>query len=103
MRVRQLEPAFHLKMAGEANLGIPVRIDNRVARAAGLRVQAAGPVTAFAADVLGIGAVRHQAGMRGAREVFVHFRVAFRAAFRSYKFRAGNIWRNDDCSIHCDT
>lgn len=91
MGMGQLEPAFHFKVAGEAHLGISVRIDDRVTRTAGLIVQAAGTMAAFASDVLGVGTVRHQPRVRGAGEVFVHFPVALGAGFRSYKFRAGNI------------
>ena len=91
MGMRQLKPSFHFEVAGEAHLGIPIGIDDRVARAAGLIVQAAGTMAAFASYILGVGTVRHHAGMRGAGEVFVHFRVALGAGFRSHKFRPGNI------------
>ena len=91
MGMGQLETTFHFKVAGEAHLRIPVRINDRVARAAGLIVQAAGTMAAFASYILGVGTVRHQSRVRGAGEVFVHFPVALGAGFRSYKFRAGNI------------
>ena len=91
MSMLQLKTTFHFEMAGEANFRITVRVDDGVARAAGLIVQAAGAMAAFASDVFRVGAVRHHPRMGGAREMFVHFRVALGAGFRSYKFRAGNI------------
>ena len=102
MSVRQLKSALHFEMAGKADLGIPVRINDRVARPAGLIVQASGAMTAFATNIFCIGTVRHEARVRGGREVLVHFGMALRTRFRPYKFRSRNIRRDDHGPINSD-
>ena len=89
-------------MAGEAHLGISFGVDDGVAGTTGLIVDAAGPMAAFAAYVHGIGAMSHEARVSGAGKVFVHIRMALRAGFRTYKFRAGNIWWHKHGAIDSD-
>lgn len=79
MVVWQLKTPLHFKMAAEAHFRRPVRINDGVPRAAGLRVQAAGTVAAFASNVLRVRSVRHEARVTSSRKIFVNLRVALRA------------------------
>jgi len=55
---RQIELSLLVQMALETRLGRLARIDDGVGSAAGRNVQAAGPVTGFAPDILGVVAGR---------------------------------------------
>ena len=96
-----METTLHFQVAGEAHLRRPIRIDDGVARAAGLCVQASRAVAAFATDVLRVRPVRHKSGVAGGGKVFIDLCMTFRAALRTNKLRAGNIRRSDHESIHC--
>jgi hypothetical protein len=99
MMIRQIEPPFHLQMAGEADLWIAIGIDDRVPRPAGLRMQAPRAVATLAADILRIRSMRHQSGVRCRREMLVHFGVTFGTGTRADEFCSGNIGRQHHHSI----
>ena len=77
MRVRQVELTSFVEMAIEADLGRPVWIDDGVASAAGLVVDAARAMTGFAAHVHGVWTAHFEFGVscrrKIARDVFVAF------------------------------
>lgn len=102
MRVRQLKPPFHFKVAGEAHLRITIRVDDGVPRAARLRVQAPRTVAAFAADILRVRSFGHQSRVRRRREMLVQVGVTFGATFGTDELRSGNIRRHHHHAIDCD-
>ena len=80
----QIEFPLFVQMTLETNFGRFAGIDDGVGRAAGLNMQAAGTVTGFAPDVLGIVAGRLQMimsrGVEAVKSVFVTLFARLRAA-----------------------
>ena len=81
MCVRQVELAALVEMAIETGLGRFVRIDDGVARAAGLVVDTAGAVTSFTTHVHCVFAGDFQFGVRGRGKIAANVFVAFGAGF----------------------
>ena len=77
MRMGQVELASFVEMAIEADLGRPVRVDDRVARATRLIVNAAGTMTGFTTHVRRVWTAHLEFGVsrrrKIARDVFVAF------------------------------
>jgi hypothetical protein len=100
MMVRQLKASFHLQMTSKTNLGRLSRVDDHIAHATGFRMFAPRTMARFAADVLRIIPARDEARVRGRWEIFVDFRVAFRAVLRADKLRAWNLGRSHNRAGH---
>lgn len=87
----QVELSASFQVALKTGFRIFAGIDDRICRAAGLHVEAARSVTAFASgSVCRILALRHQARMIGSPEVADDFRVAVGAGIVTHKARARN-------------
>lgn len=98
----QVETAFHIQVALEADLGRGLGVDDRAAGAPRFGVQAAGAVAAFAADIQAVLAFGHQPRMRGGMKAFVDVVMAFGATLRSHKLRARNRRRHQNGAVDRD-
>ena len=90
---RQIELGLLVQMALETGLGRFARIDDGFGPSAGFNVLAAGPVTGFTTNVLGVVAGSHQMIMGCALEVASDFFMALFAGFRANISGSGNLRR----------
>ena len=91
--VRQVELSALVQVTLETGLRRSARINDGVARATGLIVQAAGAVAGLAADVLGVVSGRLQPGVSGGLEIARDGLVALRTGLRTDEFSPGNARR----------
>ena len=96
MRVGQVELASLVEVAIEADFGGTIRIDDGMARAAGLVVDAAGAVTGFAAHVHRVWTAHLEFGVSRSRKIARDVFVTFRARLRAYELGALNLWWRHD-------
>jgi len=92
--MRQMELATLVQVTGKTDLRRFARIDDGVARAAGLIVNTAGTVAGFTAHIESVGAFRHQLGVRSGRKVPANIFVALGARMRSDKLSARYLRRS---------
>lgn len=96
MMVRQSELSAHLEMALETRLRRSTRVDDGVRPAAALHMQAAGPMTRFAADILRVVAFCFQARVRRHGEIARDRLVTGAAFFRANELSSGNARRRHE-------
>ena len=94
--VGQLKLAFLVQVTLKTDVGRPFGIENGVMGAAALIVNAAGAVTRFAADFLGMGALGFEARMSRGLEIAHDLGMTLGATLRADIFGAGNLRRRDD-------
>ena len=99
MMVRQVELPALVQMALEAGFGRFARVDDGVARAARLIVNAAGTVARLAPDVLGVVARRLESRVGGGLEIPDDLIVALGAGLRPHEFGARYIRRRQHGSV----
>ena len=99
MMVRQVELSALVQMALKTGLRRFARVDDGVARATRLIVQAARPVAGLAARVLGVVARRLQSSVCGGLENLDDLLVTLRAGLRPDEFGAGNVRRRQHRAV----
>jgi hypothetical protein len=99
--MRQMELATLVQVTGKAGLRRFARIDDGIARATGLIVNAAGTVARFTAHVEGVGAFSHQFCVGGGGKVSTDIFVALGARVRSDELSSGNFGRSNDGAGYC--
>jgi hypothetical protein len=103
MAVGKIESRSHFQMTLKAGLRRLIWIDDRVARAAGFVVEAAGTVARLAAHVRGVRSPRDQLRVCRGVKTFGDVFVALRATFRADKLGSGNLRRGHDDPRDTDT
>jgi hypothetical protein len=93
MVIGEAEAAAFIQMTLETCLGVAARIDDGMGLATRLIVDAGRAVAGFAADVLGVRAFRHQAGVVSRLELSGDLLMALLATLGAHKSRARNLRR----------
>lgn len=99
MTVGELELPFLVQMTLEAGIGRSVGIQDGVARAAGLIVNASCAVARFATDVFGIRSVRLDACVRRRLESAHNLGMTLRASLRANIFGIGDLWWSENRAL----
>jgi hypothetical protein len=95
MSMGEVELAAFIQVAIETDFGGFVRVNDRVTSAAGLVVEAGGPVAGFTTHVDRVWATDLQFGVRGGGKIAGDVLVALRTRVGADEFRAWNFrWRN---------
>jgi len=96
--MRQLKRCANVQVTLETGVRRLSRIDDGTGTPAGLNVQTPGPVTRFAAHVLGVVPFCLEACMRGCPKVAHDLFMAGRALLRANKLGARDAGRGENCS-----
>ena len=99
MMMRQLKRSANFQVTLETGVRRLSRIDDRARAAACLNVQTPGPVTRFAAHILGIFSFCLQPRVSGCSEIAHDLFVAGCTLLRANELRARDTGRSEDCSV----